>query len=112
MYIAGIDDFKGDTLFSANSINVVVDIVSAIKMKDIKIKRIFVDKPRIYALILADGRANWDIVKDTGPEATDTTASDLNPKIELKRLELNDAFIRYDDNESKIYTTLRMWTLK
>jgi uncharacterized protein involved in outer membrane biogenesis len=47
MYIEGIDDFKGDTLFSANSINVVVDIVSAIKMKDIKIKRIYVDKPRI-----------------------------------------------------------------
>jgi hypothetical protein len=105
MYIAGIDDFEGDTLFSANSINVVVDIVSAIKMKDIQIKRIYVDKPRIYALILADGRANWDIVKET-PEATDTTTSDLNPKIELKHFELKNAFIRYDDNESKIYTTL------
>jgi hypothetical protein len=105
MYIAGIDDFKGDTLFSANSINVVVDIVSAIRMKDIKIKRIFVDKPRIYALILADGRANWDIVKETsGP--VDTTASDLNPKIELKRFEMKNAFIRYDDNEGKIYTSL------
>ncbi len=45
MYIAGIDDFEGDTLFRANSINVVVDIVSAIKMKDIKIKRIFIDEP-------------------------------------------------------------------
>jgi hypothetical protein len=105
MYIEGIDDFKGDTLFSANSINVVVDIVSAIKMKDIKIKRIYVDKPRIYALILEDGRANWDIVKET-PEETDTTASDLNPKIELKLFELNNAFIRYDDHEGKIYTTL------
>ena len=105
MYIAGIDDFKGDTLFSANSINVVVDIVSAIRMKDIKIKRIYVDKPRIYALILADGRVNWDIVKET-PGAADTTASDLNPKIELKHFELKNAFIRYDDNEGKIYTTL------
>ncbi len=105
MYIAGIDDFEGDTLFSANSINVVVDIVSAIKMTDIQIKRIYLDKPRIYALILADGRANWDIVKET-TEATDTTTSDLNPKIELKHFELKNAFIRYDDNESKIYTTL------
>jgi hypothetical protein len=105
MYIAGIDDFKGDTLFSANSINVVVDIVSAIRMKDIKIKRIFVEKPRIYALILADGRANWDIVKET-PGETDTTTSDLNPKIELKRFELENAFIRYDDHEGKIFTTL------
>jgi hypothetical protein len=105
MYIAGINDFKGDTLFSANSINVVVDLVSAIKMKDIKIKKIYVNKPRIYALILADGRANWNIVKET-PGATDTTASNLNPKIELKHFELKNAFIRYDDNEGKIYTTL------
>ncbi len=105
MYIAGIDDFTGDTLFSANSIDLVVDIVSAIKMKDIKIKRIFVDEPRIYALILDDGRVNWDIMKETGEE-TDTTSSDLNPKIELKHFELKNAFIRYEDNESKIYTTL------
>jgi hypothetical protein len=105
MYIAGIDDFEGDTLFSANSINVVVDLLSAIKMKDIQIKRIYVDKPRIYALILADGRANWDIVKET-PATTDTTTSDLNPQVELKHFELKDAFIRYDDNEGKIYTTL------
>ncbi len=105
LYIAGIDDFEGDTLFSANSINVVVDIVSAIKMENIKIKRIFVDKPRIYALILEDGRANWDIVKESGEE-TDTTASDLNPKVELKHFELKDAYIRYDDKEGKIYTTL------
>jgi hypothetical protein len=105
MYIAGIDDFEGDTLFSANSINVVVDIVSAIKMENIKIKRIFVDKPRINALILEDGRANWDIVKESDEE-TDTTASDLNPKVELKHFELKDAYIRYDDKEGKIYTTL------
>ncbi len=105
MYIAGIDDFEGDTLFSANSISVVVDLVSAIKMENIKIKRIFVDKPRIYALILADGRANWDIVKET-PGETDTTTSDLNPKVELKHFELKDAFIRYDDYEGKIFTTL------
>ncbi len=105
MYIAGIDDFEGDTLFSANSINVVVDLVSAIKMENIKIKRIFVDKPRIYALVLSDGRVNWDIVKESAEE-TDTTASDLNPKVELKHFELKDAFIRYDDHEGKIFTTL------
>jgi hypothetical protein len=107
LYIAGIKDFEGDTLFSARSVYVVVDIVSAIQMKNIRIKRIFVDNPRVFARILSDGRANWDIVKETGPETVDTTASDLNPKIELKRFELSHAYIRYDDDEGKIYTTLR-----
>src|SRR5512145_3078220 len=45
MYIAGIDAFEGDTLFSVDNINVVVDLISAIKMENIKIKRIAVDNP-------------------------------------------------------------------
>jgi hypothetical protein len=105
IYVAGIGDFEKDTLFSARSVNVVVDLVSAIKMKNIKIKRIYVGEPRILAHILPDGKANWDIVKETGPE-TDTTASDLNPKIELKHFELDDAIIRYNDDESKMYASL------
>jgi uncharacterized protein involved in outer membrane biogenesis len=54
IYIAGIDDFQGDTLFSAGSVNVVVDIVSAIRMENIEIKRIVLDKPRVFALVLSD----------------------------------------------------------
>jgi len=106
LYIAGIDDFKGDTLFSVQSFEVVVDLVSAIKMENIKIRRIFVDKPRVYARVLSDGRVNWDIMKDTATEPEDTTESDLNLKIELKKFAIKDAFIRYDDDEGKIYTTL------
>jgi hypothetical protein len=107
LHIAGIKEFKGDTLFSARSIEVAVDLISAIKMENIRIKRIFVDKPRVFARILSDGRVNWDIVKETGTEPADTSTSDLNPKIELKQFEISDAFIRYDDDESKIYTTLK-----
>jgi hypothetical protein len=107
LYIAGLNEFKGDTLFSARSIEVAVDLLSAIKMENIKVKRIFVDKPRVFARILSDGRVNWDIVKESGTEPADTSTSDLNPKIELKQFEISDAFIRYDDDESKIYTTLK-----
>jgi hypothetical protein len=106
LYIAGINEFEGDTLFSVRSFEVVIDLVSAIQMKDIKIKRIFAVDPRVNARILPDGRANWDIVKDTGT-SEDTTTSELNPKINLKQFEISNAFIRYDDDESKIYTTLK-----
>ena len=66
LYIAGINEFEGDTLFSVQEFEVVVDLISAIKMENIKIKRIFADNPRVYARILPDGKVNWDIVKDTG----------------------------------------------
>lgn len=107
IYIAGINEFDGDTLFSARSLDVVLDLVSAIKMKNIKIKRITLDYPRVHAWVLADGKANWDIAKDTGAEETeDTTASALNPQVELKHFGINHALIRYDDNSSDMNVRL------
>ena len=87
MYIAGIDEFEDDTLFSVQSIEIVADLVSAIKMENIKIKRVIIDNPSVHAWVLPNGKVNWDIVKDTGAEEEeDTTSSDLNPNIELKDL--------------------------
>ena len=105
LYIAGINEFEGDTLFSVRSVDIVLDLVSAIKMENIKIKRIAIDYPRVHAWVMPDGKVNWDIMKDTG-EAEDTTASDLNPKVELKRFEINHGLIRYDDDSSKINASL------
>ncbi len=63
LYIAGINEFEGDTLFSVGSVDVVVDLISAIKMENIKIKRISIDYPRVHAWVMTDGKVNWDIVK-------------------------------------------------
>ena len=66
LYIAGIDEFEGDTLFSVKSLTVVLDLISAIKMENIKIKRISLEYPRVHAWFTADGLANWDIAKGYG----------------------------------------------
>ncbi|MBN1143094.1 MAG: AsmA family protein [Bacteroidales bacterium] len=106
-YVAGKDAFEGDTLFSVQSVDVVVDLMSAIKMENIKIKKIVVDYPRVHAWVLPDGSVNWDIAKDTGEtEAEDTTSGDMDMYIELKRFEINHALIRYDDDSSKINASL------
>jgi hypothetical protein len=105
LYIAGTGNFTGDTLFRADNCVVVVDLISAVKMTNIKIKRVLIEKPKIYAHVLQDGSVNWDIMKDTG-ETEDTATSDVSPKIELKSLEITDADIRYVDDEAGINTTL------
>jgi hypothetical protein len=105
LYIAGINEFEGDTLFSVKSVNIVIDLISAIKMENIKIKRVALNYPRIHAWVMPDGKANWDITKDSGGEE-DTTASDLNPQVELKRFEINHGLIRYDDESSEIITRM------
>jgi hypothetical protein len=104
-YIVGINDFEGDTLVSMKSAKVVVDLISAIQMKNIKVKKITIDYPRIHAWILPNGKVNWDIVKDTAEEE-DTAAPSMNPVVELKRFEMNHSVIRYDDESSSINADL------
>ncbi len=106
MYVAGVNEFEGDTLFQVKSFEVVADLVSAIKMENIKIKRISVDYPRVHAWVTPEGKVNWDIMKDTGTEEEDTSSSDMNMKVELKKFEINHALIRYDDDSSKMNASL------
>jgi hypothetical protein len=107
LYIAGIGDFEGDTLLSVRSLEIVADIVSAIKMENIKIKKIAVDNPRVHAWVLTNGNVNWDIAKDTGEdEETDTASSDMDYNVELKKFEINHGYIRYDDDSSEINARL------
>jgi hypothetical protein len=106
LYVAGVNEFEGDTLISINSAEVVVDLISAIKMENIKVKRIIINEPAVHAWIQPDGKVNWDIVKDTGEEEADTTTSEMNMKIELKHFEINNALIRYDDDSSNMSASL------
>jgi hypothetical protein len=105
--ISGIEKFEGDTLFSVKSLEVVVDLMSAIRMENIQIRKVIIDYPRVHAWVMPDGEVNWDIVKDTGAEEdTDTVESDLNPRVDLKRFEINHGNIVYDDDSSHIRASL------
>jgi hypothetical protein len=104
-YIAGVNDFEGDTLFKAQSVEVVADLISAIKMENIKIRKITVENPRVHAWVRPDGKVNWDIMKETEDVAeTDTTSSTM--KVELKKFTINHAYVRYDDDSSKMSAAL------
>ncbi len=107
--VAGIDKFEGDTLLKLNSFDIRIDIISVIKMENIKIKGIVIDKPEIYAHILGDGSVNWDIMKEAGeevPEEVDTTQAEFTTKVALKKFEIRDAVISYTDDSSNMSASL------
>jgi len=107
LYVAGIDEFEGDTLVSVRNFVVVADLISAIKMEHIKVKKIIIDYPRVHARATADGKVNWDIMKDTGEEEVEDTAeTSTDMKVELKRFEINHGTVRYDDDSSRINASL------
>jgi hypothetical protein len=98
--VANIGDFEGDTLLAAKNITIGLNLMSVIKGDQYKINAISINEPRIHALVLKDGKANWDITKPS----TDTTAAAPAPagesapfKMTLKKFEIKNGYIVYDD---------------
>lgn len=107
LYVAGTGLFEGDTLFSVGSIDVAVNLISAIKMENIEIKRIVIDDPRIHAWVMPDGKVNWDIAKESGAtEEADTASGEFDTSVDLKLLQINRGMITYMDDSSHMEASL------
>lgn len=105
--VANIGDFEGDTLLSAKNLSVSLDLMSVIKGDKYEIHTISIDKPRIHAIVLKDGKANWDITKPSADttKAVDTGESDPF-KMGLEKFEIKNGYIVYDDASLGFYTEL------
>ena len=107
--ITGIDEFEGDTLVDVQSFNVVVNAISAIKMESIEVKKILIEKPYVNAIVLKNGKANWDIFPESDTaetEPADTATSEFDTKIEIKVFKIDDARISYRDDTSNMSASL------
>jgi len=94
--LSGINEFKSDTLISAESLAITTDIMSVIGGGEIAIKSIDVDKARIHLKVLKDGKANWDITKPSAtPETPSTEPSTFKAK--LQEYSLKSSRIWYED---------------
>jgi len=97
--VTGIDEFAEDTLVSAQRINVALDLLSVFG-SEMKIHSIQVDRPRVHAIMLKNGHANWNItLPDTSTAATPGT--EAKPfKMALQRYAVTDGYISYRDDSS------------
>ncbi|MBI4946518.1 MAG: AsmA family protein [Bacteroidetes bacterium] len=104
--VANVGEFAGDTLFFVKNLSATVDLMSVIKDEQYKIRSIVLDSPRIKAECLANGKTNWDITK---PDSTSAAAASTEPtkfKMSLKKLEIKNAYIIYDDAALGVYSLL------
>jgi hypothetical protein len=108
--VTGLNAFEGDTLVAFRQFSATVNVMSLIKKEAIKVRSILLDRPVISGIILEDGTANWDIAKETGEpglEEVDTTGSGtMDLKVALKKLEIRDARISYNDMSSAMQASL------
>jgi hypothetical protein len=108
--VVGIDEFEGDTLLYVESFELAVNVISAIKMENIEVRKIAIINPIINAIILESGKANWDIAKESEeiPEEAiqDTAATEFNANIALKSFEISGARISYNDLKENMNASL------
>ncbi|MBX7181724.1 MAG: membrane assembly protein AsmA [Bacteroidia bacterium] len=106
--LVGIKDFEGDTLVYVKSFDVNLDLMSVINGGQYKVNGLFLNQPKIKALKLSNGLANWNIVKPTPPEEKkEEKEGSTSFSLSLKKLEITDAIIRFDDDSSNIHTYLK-----
>jgi len=106
--VVGIEKFEGDTLAGFNSFSLVFDLSSLFKKTGYEVKSIIIDRAVVNAIVLKDGAANWDIVKDTTTvEEVPETEAPSAMKIQLKKVAILNSSISYVDDEGAMKAYLK-----
>lgn len=105
--VVGVGDFQTDTLLSAKSASVTIDLMSLFG-SEYNISKINLDKASIYTKVLEDGRANWDIMK-VDSTASASTESESAFKLNLRKITVNDCSFVYQNDSTKMKVTLNKW---
>ena len=107
--ITGREVFESDTLVSFQSFSVTVDIASAFS-GGFEITDIDLIEPKVKVLVLADGRANYDIAKasevETSPDEENVATESGDFKISIHDWSISNASVIYDDRSLPLHLSL------
>ncbi|MCE3007208.1 MAG: AsmA family protein [Bacteroidetes bacterium] len=107
--IRGKGVFASDTLLATQDLQAAVSLFNLFFEDVPEIIKVRLVAPRIKVVILADGRANYDIaLPDSSKPEPDAEPLRLN----IRSFELQDADIIYDDPTMPVYTHLRQLDLE
>jgi hypothetical protein len=110
-YVAGVNEFEGDTLFFAENLSATVNLKSLWSDAGYEITKVSLEKAKIHAIVREDGKANWDIMKEED-KAEDGKGEESNFKLFLKKVNVEDADIFYDDYAGKMNVALNHLNLE
>ena len=113
-WLKGVGVFENDTLVRAGELTAAVNI-RALFNGDYEVSKIIVDDTHVKAIVLEDGRVNWDVMKPSDEpaeeqaEATQPTeeSGDVSFKVALKKLSISDFSVVYDDRKGGMYASVQ-----
>ncbi len=109
LYVAGKDDFGGDTLLMSKDVNMVVNLKSLFGDTGYEVKKVEINDSKIHAHILKDGRANWEIFPEDTTEV-DTAGSGF--KFKLHDFRVNRADVVYLSDSGSVAADIKNLNLK
>ena len=110
-WLRGKEEFANDTLAYIGDVEVAVNLKSIFGNSGFDITKILLSDTYLKAIVLEDGRANWDIMPTTDEEEEedieepeDTTSSAF--RILLKKVAVENLNIIYDDRQGGMYAQI------
>ena len=95
--VKGIDDFKDTELISIKKLSVDFDLFSALfSSKPLEILSFSVVEPKLNIIVNPDGKANYDILKNSDPEEQPSGSKDIN----LSNYSILNGTLKYTDHQS------------
>jgi len=92
--VVGIDEFDGDTLLAVKQLAATINVASIFGDTGYELTKIVIDRAQLNAIVLENGHANWDILPAS---ETDTVAEPSAFRLSLKKLQINNTSLSYDD---------------
>ncbi len=106
-WLKGSGPFENDTLIQAGELTAAVNLFSFFGDGGYDISRIIVKDTRVHAIVLEDGRPNWDVMKPSPDAETpeDETAQETF-RIKLQKLSVDNLSVVYDDRQGGVFADL------
>ena len=107
-YLKGTGAFENDTLIQAGELTAAVNLFSLFGDSGYDISKIIIEDTKVKAIVLEDGKPNWDVMKASAEEDTvqETSAESSPFRIKLKRLSVKDLSVSYDNRQAGMYAAI------
>ncbi len=108
-WLKGVDVFENDTLVYAGELTAAVNVMSIFGDSGFEISKVIVDDTRLHAIVLEDGKVNWDVMKPSEEVVEEEVAEEESTSsfsISLKKLAVDDLTLIYDDRQGGMYASV------
>lgn len=115
-WIKGIDDFANDTLVKADELTAGVNLFSFLGKNGYEITNVQLNNSEFRAIVLANGKANWNILKPdtitiTTHKEKNSSDNDSTLHIALDQFVIKNMNVIYDNRQSELYASMNNFNL-